>query len=357
MVADSGNDSLGSFNNNHNQLSAHEICMRRALNLAASNLGQTWPNPAVGAVIVKDGAVVGEGATAKGGRPHAETIALEQAAGKARGATVYVSLEPCVHYGKTPPCVDALISAGISECVIACLDPNPLVNGQSIEKLQAAGIKVTVGTCEKEARELNRGFFSVIEKKRPFIAMKIAISKDGKIAAGIGERTNITGEEARLHGQKLRAEFDALLTGSGTIIIDDPLLTVRIPGFENRSPLRVVLDSRGRISSSSRLMQTSQEIPVLIYKRSDDVIGKLTEYGITRLLIEGGCAINTSFLASSVVDRVYCYQSPDDIGKQGLDAVEGGFNADLLRLDGWQIISENLLGRDKVTIYEICSLE
>ncbi len=318
--------------------------MQQALALARANLGQTWPNPTVGAVIVKDEKIIGEGATAQGGRPHAETIALAKAGHNAKGATLYVTLEPCSHHGQTPPCVDAIIAAGISECIIACGDTNPQVGGQGIAALKAAGIKVTVGICEAEARELNRGFFSVIEKKRPFIAMKIATSKNGKIAERAGVRTQITGEESFQHAQQLRAEFDAILTGIGTVLADDPLLTVRISGMEHRSPARVVLDSHRRLPANAKIH------PTWVYKRSDDVIEALTQRGITRLLIEAGQGVNTSFLASGMVDRIYHYQAPHEIGTQGLDAVAEG-----LDLAGWQCVEEVILGNDKLRILEPCS--
>ncbi len=316
--------------------------MQRALSLARANLGQTWPNPAVGAIIVKDGKIISEGATAKGGRPHAETIALAKAGNEAKGATLYVTLEPCSHHGQTPPCVDAIIAAGISECIIACSDTNPKVDG--ISALEAAGIKVTLGVCKAEARELNRGFFSVIEKKRPYITMKIATSKDGKIAARASVRTQITGKQSFQHTQALRAEFDAILTGIGTVLADDPLLTVRTLGLEHRSPTRVVLDSHGRLPANAKIH------PAWIYKRSDDVIAALTQRGITRLLIEAGQGMNTSFLASGMVDRIYHYQAPHEIGAQGLDAVAGG-----LDLAGWQCVEEVILGNDKLRILEPCS--
>lgn len=322
--------------------------MQRALALARTSLGQAWPNPAVGAVIIKNNEIIGEGATAKGGRPHAETIALAQAGEAARGATLYVTLEPCSHHGKTPPCTDAIIKAGISECIIACRDPNPQVNGQGIAQLKKAGINITEGICEQEARELNRGFFSVIEKNRPYIALKIATSKDEKIAQGAGIRTDITGKEARLHAQHLRAETDAILIGIGTVLADDPLLTVRIPGFEQRSPVRVLLDSHARLPAHSKLRQTEKDVPVWVYTRHDDVIADLTRRGITRLLIEGGQGINTHFLQSGLVDRLYWYQAPHNIGPQGMDAVLGG-----LQLTDWHQSGDVLqLGADICTIYE-----
>lgn len=322
----------------------HHAFMERALNLARDNLGQTWPNPSVGAVIVKNGTIIAEAATAKGGRPHAETIALDQAGIEAKGARLYVSLEPCAHQGQTPPCSRAIIAAGIAECIIACRDPNPSVNGQGIAQLQAAGINITEGICENEAKEINRGFFSVIKKQRPFIALKIATSKDGKIASAPGIRTDITSEKSRLHAQTLRAEFDAILTGIGTVLADDPELTVRIPGMTHRSPQRVVLDSQNRLPANAKIH------PAWVYARSDNVIKKLTERGITRLLIEGGQGINTHFLQSGLVDRIYWYQSPDIIGAGGMDAVVGGLN-----LADWQQMGDVIsIDRDELRIFEKC---
>lgn len=324
--------------------------MQRALEMARQNLGQTWPNPTVGAVIVKEGVVVGEGATARGGRPHAETIALAQAGERAKGATLYVTLEPCSHHGKTPPCTDAIINAGITRCVIACADPNPLVGGNGMAKLKASNIEIIEHVCEKEALEMHRGFFSVIQKKRPFIAMKIATSSDGKIAQAQGVRTQITGQESWSHTQMLRAQYDAILTGIGTVLADDPLLTVRIAGQAHRSPVRVVLDSQGRLPADSNLRNTEKDVPVWVYKREDNIIDSLTERGITRLLIEAGREVNTHFLKAGLVDRLYHYQAPQAIGKQGVDAVEGGLEATLA---DWQCVGDVIiLGQDHCTIYE-----
>lgn len=326
--------------------------MQRALALAQANLGQTWPNPSVGAVIVKDGLIVGEGATAKGGRPHAETVALDQAGERAKGATLYVTLEPCTHYGRTPPCTKAIIESGISECIISCHDPNPRVTGGGVEQLRAAGIRVIEGIGSNQAQEIHKGFFSVIEKNRPFIATKIATSKDGKIAYEPGVRTSITGENAILHGQKLRAEFDAIMTGIGTVLADDPQLNVRIPGMEHRSPVRIVLDSHNRMPATCRMRQTEQKSPIWVYTRNDDVMQALTGRGITRVLIEAGHGVNTHFMKNGLIDRVYWYQSPKTIGPQGLDAFEGGIQR---RMAHWQKIGRVELGEDVCEIYEKAS--
>jgi len=317
--------------------------MEQALKLARVNLGQTWPNPSVGAIVVKDGKVIGEGWTARGGRPHAETAALSGIS--AEGATLYVTLEPCSHHGKTPPCTDAIIAAGIAEVVIAAKDPNPQVSG--IDALQKAGIKVRVEE-EAEAYEIGRGFFSVIEKGRPYIAMKIATSKDGKIAADLNVRSDITGPNARQHVQELRAEFDAILTGIGTALVDDPLLTVRIPGMEYRSPVRVLLDSQGRLPANSKLRQTEKDVPLWIYKRDDEVIEDLTKKGITRLMIEGGQGVNSYFLKNGLVDRIYHYEAPHLMLPEGVSAFKDG-----LSLDGWQQVGNVVaLGPDICTILE-----
>ena len=319
--------------------------MRHALTLARAQLGQTWPNPSVGAVVVKDNTIIGEGATAKGGRPHAETIALAQAGNAAKGATMYVTLEPCSHVGQTPPCAQAIIDAGISHCIIATRDPNPKVDGGGIKMLKDAGIKITTGVCKKEASEQNRGFFSVIERGRPYIALKIASTADEKIAAAENTRTDITSAAAREHGQALRAEFDAILTGIGTVLADDPLLTVRTKGLEHKSPIRVVLDRQ------KRLPETSKVLPAWTYDLPlEEVIKDLTERGITRLLIEAGQALNTAFLDHDLVDSVYWYQSPDTL-EDGLDAVKNSPLSE--RLSGWQPVGDMLtIGDDTLTILE-----
>ncbi len=204
--------------------------MRAALALARRGLGRTWPNPAVGCVLVKEGRVVGRGWTQRGGRPHAEAEALRRAAGAAKGATAYVSLEPCSHHGKTPPCAEALIAAGISRAVIAMEDPDPRVAGRGLGALREAGIEVTPGIGEAEAREINEGFFLRLEKNRPLVTLKLAMTLDGRIATRTGESRWITGEPARARSHLLRAQHDGVMVGSGTVLADDPLLNVRLPG-------------------------------------------------------------------------------------------------------------------------------
>ena len=329
----------------------HAKHMQRALLLARTNLGQTWPNPAVGAVIVKDGKTIGEGCTQRGGRPHAETEALAQAGNEARGATMYVTLEPCAHHGKTPPCTEAIIKAGIKQVVVACGDPAPHVAGKGIAQLKAAGIKIVEGICEQEAREINRGFFSVIEKKRPYVAIKIAVSADGKIAARAGTRTQITGEAAQRYAQKLRGEFDAIATGIGTVLIDNPLLTVRLAGMEHKSPVRVILDRKHRLPPESNIAKTMNTVPTWTLDLPDieSVLSHLAEKGITRLLVEAGQTLNTAFLKSGAVDRAYVLESPVTIGNQGLSAVEGHLGE---MLAGWKKVEHSALPPDILDVFD-----
>ncbi len=330
--------------------------MQQALALAKTNLGQTWPNPVVGAIIVKNNAVIGQGCTARGGRPHAETEALAQAGNNAQGATLYVTLEPCSHHGKTPPCVDAIIASGITRCVIACRDPHPNVNGAGITKLKAAGIEVVENICAAEAREINRGFFSIVEKKRPYIVLKIATSADGKIAYPAGsEKKWITGETARKEVHRLRSEFDAVLTGIGTVLADDPLLTVRLPGLEHKSPVRIVLDRHHRLPAASHVATSRDSVPTWIVNAPtiEESLRVLTEKGITRVMVEAGQKINSAFINSGLVDRLYWFKAPFEIGSDGLPA----FSEESLfkRLEEWKKLDYIAFPPDQLEVLEPCS--
>jgi diaminohydroxyphosphoribosylaminopyrimidine deaminase/5-amino-6-(5-phosphoribosylamino)uracil reductase len=331
----------------------HISYMQRALEVSRRNLGQTWPNPAVGAVVVRDGKIIGEGWTAKSGRPHAETEALKNIG--AKGATLYVTLEPCSHHGKTPPCVEAIIAAGIKTCVVACRDPHSQVNGKGIAQLKAAGIEVIENICEAEAKQSHEGFFSLVQKKRPFVALKIATSQDEKITTGTKEQW-ITGEAAREYGQKLRSEYDAILTGIGTVLADDPLLTCRIPGLEDRSPVRVILDRKHRLPENSQIMKTKNEVPtwVLDLPKIPTVLSHLADKGITRVLVEAGQTLNTAFLEGGTVDRIYWFKAPKTIGNGGLSAVLGQKTvlSQLAKQGATRHIS---LPPDNLEIIEICS--
>lgn len=315
--------------------------MQHALRLAARGLGLTAPNPTVGAVVVKDGRVVGTGVTARGGRPHAEPQALAMAGTDVKGATLYVTLEPCSHHGKTPPCAEAVIKAGIARVVVACRDSNPKVAGAGIAMLRQAGIEVEEDVCEVEARALNEGFFSVMERGRPFVSVKIATSLDGRTATKPGEDRWITGEAARLRGHYLRATHDAILTGIGTVLADDPELTCRLPGREADSPQRVVLDSSLRIAANAKILPAwvftsestynkSKKARAALEKAGSRIFsvpeesGKLSIHhileglarrGITKLLVEGGKTLTDAFMASGLADRIYWFRAPQVVGE------------------------------------------
>lgn len=309
--------------------------MQHAIQLAKCADGQTGVNPLVGAVVVKDDRVVGFGAHLKAGEPHAEVHAIRMAGASAFGSTVYVTLEPCSHHGKTPPCADLLIESGVRRVVIAMEDPNPLVAGRGIKRLKAAGIEVEVGLLESEARALNPAFLRSLETKRPYVILKTATSLDGKVALDTGESKWVTGTEARLDVHALRANVDAVLTGIGTVIADDPALTARLER-PTEQPLRVVLDRELNVPHASQLVRTANELPVLVYTTSDDVSRRealesrgveLADYttlervleelyarGIGRLLVEAGPTLVTSLLDGGYIDEWVMYQSPRVFG-------------------------------------------
>lgn len=329
-------------------IAADQEFMDVALSLAARNLGDTWPNPAVGCVLVKDGQVIGRGWTESGGRPHAETQALLRAGASARGATAYVTLEPCSHHGKTPPCADALVAAGVARVVVATFDPDPRVNGRGVARLRDAGVDVKEGVGKAAADRQNAGFFLKIAKGLPLFALKTATTLDGRIALASGESRWITGEPARRAVHVLRARYDAILVGSETALTDDPLLTCRMDGYSGRAKVRIVLDRRLRISPSSELVKTARQIPtwvmtaaeaapsarhgelvksgvdVLPLKGSSDhtgfafAVGKaLAERGLTRVLIEGGGQVAAAFLRAGLIDELAWFRGPSVIGGDG----------------------------------------
>lgn len=326
--------------------------MQTALALARRGLGNAWPNPAVGCVLVRDEKIVGRGWTQPGGRPHSETEALRRAGTESRGATAYISLEPCDHHGKTGPCAEAVIAAGIRRVVIAVEDPDPRVAGKGIEKLRSAGVAITTGVCHGTAAELNAGFFLSILSGRPLITLKAATSLDGRIATRTGESRWITGTESRATAHGLRAEHDAILIGSGTALADDPMLSCRLPGMREKSPVRVIADGRLRLTPGMKLVETADHIPtwvvtiptlelrrrraleergVTIIEVEGDASGRpvpsalaaaLAKRGITRLLIEGGGEVAASFLMAGMVDRLAWFRAPLVIGSDGV-AVSG----------------------------------
>lgn len=331
--------------------------MRAALALARRSLGRTWPNPSVGCVIVRDGRVIARGHTQEGGRPHAEADAIAHAGEALRGATVYVTLEPCAHHGRTPPCADALVAAGVSRVVSALEDPDPRVKGQGHAKLKEAGIAVEVGEGAAQAAEINAGFLLRVQEGRPLFHLKLASSLDGRIATASGESRWITGEAARADGQRLRATHDAILVGSGTAAADDPDLTCRLPGLAGRSPVRIVLDSKARLAPTSKLATTARQVPVWLVCTSAapaasrkvlneagveivevpaggdgrvDVAAAaqaLGARGLTRVLVEGGGQVAAAFLKAGLVDRISSYRAGLVLGGDGRSAVgELGFN-------------------------------
>jgi diaminohydroxyphosphoribosylaminopyrimidine deaminase/5-amino-6-(5-phosphoribosylamino)uracil reductase len=328
--------------------------MASALALAEQGLGRVWPNPSVGCLIVKDGVVLGQAVTAPGGRPHGETQALAQAGDAARGATAYVSLEPCNHHGKTPPCSEALIAAGVARVVVACEDPDPRVCGGGIRRLREAGIQVDVGLMAVEAEALNEGFINRIRFAKPMVTLKMATSLDGRIATRSGHSQWITGSAARAEGHRLRANHDTIMVGIGTALADDPELTCRLPGLEDRSPVRVVLDTRLRLPLTAKLVQQAAKVPtwiitlrhgteaararaftdcgVQLIEIEPETPGEiaisaalhaLAARGVTRLLAEGGSRLAASLLRAGEVDRLEWFRAPMLIGGDGLGAAAG----------------------------------
>ena len=355
--------------------------MDLALRLAERGLGRTWPNPPVGCVIARDGKIVGRGWTQPPPGHHAEVEALNRAGSLALGATAYVTLEPCCHYGRTPPCTMALIHGGIRRVVVAAMDPFPRVDGRGVDQLRQAGIQVDVGLMQAEAEALNAGFLMHVTEKRPMVTLKLATSLDGKIATGTGESQWITGDHARASGHRLRAVHDAILVGSGTALLDDPTLTCRLPGLEGQSPVRVVLDGRCRLPLNSRLVQTADQIPVWLITSSDapsdavterrqagieiisidtDARGQLdlamalavlVERGITRLLVEGGAGVAASLLRAKLVDRLVWYQAPKIIGGDGKPAIEALSVDPLRNAPTFERIASEVLASDVGATY------
>lgn len=321
--------------------------MQRALQLAANGRFAAHPNPMVGCVLVKGETIVGESWHKRAGEAHAEPNALDLAGEDARGATAFVTLEPCSHHGKTPPCCDALIEAGVSEVVIACEDPNPKVNGQGVARLEAAGIEVRSGLMQREAQTLIAGFLSRVQLGRPRVRVKVACSLDGRIAMSTGESQWITGPESRADVQELRASAGAIITGVGTVIADDPSLTVRDESLspQDRQPMRVILDSQLRMSPSAKMLNLPGE--TLIYccddsnsasidypgativktdsesKRVDiaSVLKDLAERDVNDVLVEAGPMVTGRFLEQRLVDEIVIYQAPKILGSETLDMV------------------------------------
>ncbi|WPY93088.1 bifunctional diaminohydroxyphosphoribosylaminopyrimidine deaminase/5-amino-6-(5-phosphoribosylamino)uracil reductase RibD [Limimaricola variabilis] len=350
--------------------------MALALSLGRRGLGRVWPNPNVGCVIVRDGRIVGRGRTADDGRPHAETQALAQAGDAARGATAYVTLEPCAHHGRTPPCAEALVAAGVARVVVAAQDPDPRVAGRGLERLRAAGIVVETGLMEAQARRDMAGFLSRVERGRPFVTLKLATSLDGRIATGSGESRWITGPAARARVHMMRARHDAVMVGGGTARADDPMLDVRGLGID-RQPVRVVLSRRLDLPIDGRLARTAGTVPLwLCHEEGADTapwqavgarslpcklasgqidpaaaLGALAEAGLTRVFCEGGAGLAASLLGAGLVDELVLFTAGLAIGAEGTPALSAmGIDA-LAKAPRLTLVTQERVGVDVMSVW------
>ncbi|WP_408646513.1 bifunctional diaminohydroxyphosphoribosylaminopyrimidine deaminase/5-amino-6-(5-phosphoribosylamino)uracil reductase RibD [Tumebacillus avium] len=342
--------------------------MQTALGLAAMAKGKTNPNPLVGAVIVKEGRIIGQGAHLRAGLPHAEVHAFHMAGDEAEGATLYVTLEPCSHHGRTPPCADLVIRSKVQRVVVAMLDPNPMVAGRGVTRIREAGIKVDVGVLEQEALKLNERFIHNMLAKRPFVTVKTAMTLDGKIAAHTGDSRWVTGAESRAYVHQLRDHADGILVGIGTVLADDPELTTRLPEGGGKNPVRIVLDRTLRTPETAKVADTAQAktwiltgpdadaakserlrergvevIPVPLGADGLDlggVLDVLFARGITDLLVEGGAAVNGAFLQAGLINKVISFIAPKLIGGAAPTPYGGaGFDqmADAVELADWTV--------------------
>ncbi|MEH6474056.1 MAG: bifunctional diaminohydroxyphosphoribosylaminopyrimidine deaminase/5-amino-6-(5-phosphoribosylamino)uracil reductase RibD [Sneathiella sp.] len=355
--------------------------MTIALRLARRGWGHVAPNPAVGCVLVREDKIVGRGWTQDGGRPHAETMALQQAGALAEGATAYVTLEPCSHHGKTAPCSEALIAAGIQRVVSALQDPDERVNGRGIKLLEDAGIQVTTRVCEAEALENNLGFVLAKTINRPLVSLKMATTLDGKIATRTGNSKWITGTEARQYGHMLRSQHDAILVGIGTALADDPMLNCRVPGLEKYAPGRIVADSRLRLPLTSNLVKTARDIPLWIitapennpdrikafeelgvrilecepdasgYPTMKRALEQLVELGITRLLVEGGSHLQASLVKEGLADQLYWFRAAKIIGGDGISVLQSIGLTEVHKAPALKLVETRRLGEDQMENY------
>lgn len=350
----------------------HIHYMRAALSMARRGIGFTAPNPSVGCVIVKNGHVVAMARTANGGRPHAETIALEKAGKNSEGATLYVTLDPCTHEGKTPPCINEIIKAKIKRVVIGSPDIDPRVNGKSKDALEVAGIEVIQYVLKKECESINAGFFNNINKKRPFVRIKSAVALDGKVACASGESQWITGEQARRHGHLLRSQSDSILVGSGTVEKDDPVLTSRLSGLEHKI-IRVVLDTNLSISEESQLVKTAKDHPLWIFCEDaaqkeelerygtkifvlknldlETVLAELAQNGVNSLLVEGGATIHSAFIKQGLADELHLYRAPTLLGDEHKGMVSDIGVESLADRYDFVLQETRILGADRLEVY------
>lgn len=361
--------------------------MNAALSLARRGLGNTAPNPTVGCIVVRPdmgNRVVGRGWTQPGGRPHAETEAIKRAGALSSNATAYVTLEPCCHHGKTPPCTDAIIAANIKRVVIAAEDPDPRVAGSGVSTLREAGIEVTTGIHHDAANGINVGFLKRIKNNRPHITMKMATSLDARTATHSGHSQWITGQPARRYGHLLRAKNDAILTGMGTVRADNPTLTCRLPGLGDKSPVRVIMDPRLEVDTSSNLITTTnqtslwfitgngraqrdtaqklseRDADIQIFHMDLDEDGKLdvhavsfllAQQGINRVLLEAGAKLNASFIAAGLVDEIYWFRAPMIVGGDGYSCIGGVCVDQLIDAPGYSMDRGFDLGADRIERY------
>ncbi|WP_209945105.1 bifunctional diaminohydroxyphosphoribosylaminopyrimidine deaminase/5-amino-6-(5-phosphoribosylamino)uracil reductase RibD [Rhizobium halophytocola] len=367
--------------------------MGQAIALSLTHLGQTSTNPSVGCIVVKDGEVVGRAVTAIGGRPHAEPQALAEAGEKARGATVYVTLEPCSHFGRTPPCADALIVAGVARVVVALSDPDTRVSGRGLKRLEDAGILVETGVLKAEAARALAGYLSRQTKGRPYVILKLAVSADGMLGRR-GTEIAITGPEVKAEVHRLRAKSDAILVGSGTALADDPELTVRLAGLEDRSPFRIVLDRDFGLSLTSKLVRSASGVPVAVVSIPSggalawqvsgpsehtavedtanldraarrlaleaagvevmealdlrDLLHQLAVRGVSTLMVEGGAQVAAAFRNLDLVDRIDLYTADMEIGAGGIESPVTP--ADIPH--GFALVDDRPVGKDRLRQYE-----
>jgi diaminohydroxyphosphoribosylaminopyrimidine deaminase/5-amino-6-(5-phosphoribosylamino)uracil reductase len=376
-VMDSGLAPSGAPRNDNEKEDARFMAL--AFTLGRRGLGNTWPNPAVGAVIVKDGIIFGRGWTQPSGRPHAEVEALRHAKKAAQGATMYVTLEPCSHQGKTPPCADAIVKAGITRVVSALEDPNPEVAGQGHARLREKGITVDIGLGADEARRAHAGHIMRVTNNRPYVTLKLAVSADGKAGLAGRKPAAITGEDAQVRVFQMRAASDAILVGIGTVLSDNPQLTCRLPGLFERSPVRVVLDAKLTLPLATSVVATVRDTPTWVFTSSkpsaiaeeilqqkgckvfrvgdvdgrldlDEVLKVLAGRGITRLMVEGGPQVAGAFAAANLVDEMAVLRGEKTIGAGGIEPLEG------MPLDGFtgQLHSRGSekLGADMLETFE-----
>lgn len=382
MTADPA--ALSVFTNPVDNLAARtRTPMRLALRLARSSLGQTWPNPAVGAVVANEatGVILGVGATAPGGRPHAEVLALRMAGTSARGATLFVTMEPCCHYGKSPPCVEAILAAGIKRVVYGVEDPNPLVAGKGLDALHAQGVETREARERAGAHWVSLGHVLRMRENRPFVQIKLAVGADGLVPRGGGRPVFVTGEVARARAHLMRARADAILVGNGTVKADDPSLTCRLPGLGWRSPARVVLARRADLSHDSALARTAASHSVWLLHGVDappdniarlraigveclscaltpegrlapgSILQVLSERGITRLLVEGGPSVARAFLDAGYADEVALFRGALPAGPHGLAPLPPDGAEAISALPQFAAHEERMLGPDRLTVY------